>query len=77
MNAKKGQDAPQDFESGMTRLETNVVRFDEGDLPLDEMEKLFTEGMDLVKRCGKRLEAVEARLKTAEEMKDDARQEDS
>lgn len=56
-----------DFESGMQRLEEIVERFDAGDLPLDDMEQLFTEGMGLVKRCGKRLEEVEARLKSMEE----------
>lgn len=55
------------FEAAMNRMEEIVERFDEGDLPLDEMEKLFTEGMALVKLCGKRLEEVEARLKTVEE----------
>ncbi len=73
---KNDQDA-LNFEVSMERLDTIVERFDEEDLPLDEMESLFTEGMDLVKRCGKRLEEVEARLKTMEEAQQDAETEDS
>ena len=64
---KDSSGAQPDFEMGMQRLEKIVERFDAGDLPLDEMEQLFTEGMGLVKRCGKRLEEVETRLRTMEE----------
>lgn len=51
-----------DFEKGMQRLEEIIAKFDEGGLPLDQMEAFFVEGMELVKNCSERLDRVEARV---------------
>ncbi len=53
-----------DFEKGMQRLEEILNLFDEGGLSLDEMEKYFIEGMELSKKCSKRLEQVEVKVST-------------
>lgn len=57
-----GGEQPFDFEEGMRRLEEIIALFDEGGLKLAEMESYFSEGMDLVKKCGGRLDEVEARV---------------
>ncbi|RJP26302.1 MAG: exodeoxyribonuclease VII small subunit [Candidatus Omnitrophota bacterium] len=59
---KKAQENEFDFEKGMKRLEEIVSLFDAGGLTLDQMEKNFLEGMDLVQRCSKRLNQVETRI---------------
>ena len=46
----------------MHRLEEIISLFDEGGLPLNEMESIFVEGMDLVKKCSERLDAVETHV---------------
>jgi exodeoxyribonuclease VII small subunit len=51
-----------DFEQGLERLESIVSKFDEGGMNLDEMEKFFIEGIDLVKKCNDRLDNVESRI---------------
>ncbi len=51
-----------DFEKGMERLEAIISQFDEGGLTLDQMEKMFAEGMELINHCSKRLDGVEARI---------------
>jgi exodeoxyribonuclease VII small subunit len=51
-----------DFEEGMQRLEEIIAKFDEGGLPLEQMESFFVEGIDLVKKCAERLDRVEARV---------------
>lgn len=61
MSKNKNEDA-FDFEKGMQRLEEIISKFDEGGLPLDQMETIFIEGMELVKRCSERLDRVETRV---------------
>ena len=46
----------------MKRLEEIVSLFDQGSLTLDEMEQYFTEGMQLLKQCGDRLDQVETKI---------------
>ncbi len=60
MNAKKKESF--DFEKGMARLDEILNHFDEGEMPLDKMEKNFIEGMELIKKCSERLEQVEMRI---------------
>jgi len=50
------------FEKGMERLEEILSQFDAGGLSLDEMEKNFAEGMELLKQCSKRLDQAELRV---------------
>ena len=48
------------FEESMTRLEQIVRAMERGDVALEESLKLFQEGTELVRSCGKQLE--EARM---------------
>lgn len=57
--SKKQNGIAFDFEKGMQRLEEIIATFDEGGLPLDQMESFFVEGMDLIKKCSDRLDQVE------------------
>ena len=53
----------QDFESSMQRLEQIVRSMERGDVPLEESLKLFQEGTELVKNCGKLLENAQLQVK--------------
>ena len=56
--AKKGQT----FENSMERLQQIVDTLSAGNLPLDDMMKLYEEGQQLSKACMEQLEAYEGRL---------------
>ena len=51
-----------DFEKGLQRLEEIIALFDQGGLTLEQMEAHFVEGMDLIQKCSRRLDGVEARV---------------
>lgn len=51
------------FEASMQRLEQIVRMMERGDAPLDESLKLFQEGTELVRSCGKLLEEAELQVK--------------
>ena len=51
------------FEASMTRLEQIVRTMERGDAPLEESLKLFQEGTELVRSCGKLLEEAELQVK--------------
>lgn len=51
------------FEASMARLEQIVRIMERGDAPLEESLKLFQEGTELVRRCGKLLEEAELQVK--------------
>lgn len=51
------------FEQSMQRLEQIVRAMERGDVPLDESLKLFQEGTDLVRNCGKLLDEAELQVK--------------
>ena len=53
----------QDFETSMQRLEQIVRSMERGDVPLEESLKLFQEGTELVKNCGKLLEQAQLQVK--------------
>ena len=60
-----------DFEKGMARLEEIVALFDEGGLSLQEMERYFEEGMELIANCSTRLNQTETNVtKLLKEMKE-------
>lgn len=44
------------FEESMTRLEQIVRTMERGEVPLEESLKLFQEGTELARNCGKILE---------------------
>ena len=51
------------FEASMQRLEQIVRTMERGDAPLEESLKLFQEGTELVRSCGKLLEEAELHVK--------------
>lgn len=51
------------FETNMQRLEAIVRTLERGDAPLEESMKLFQEGTELVKSCGKLLDEAELQVK--------------
>ena len=51
------------FEQSMQRLEQIVRAMERGDVPLEESLKLFREGTDLVRSCGKLLDEAELQVK--------------
>ena len=53
----------QDFETSMQRLEQIVRSMERGDVPLEESLKLFKEGTELVRSCGKLLEEAQLQVK--------------
>ena len=50
------------FESSMQRLEQIVRAMERGDVPLEESLKLFQEGTELVRSCGKLLEDAQLQV---------------
>ena len=64
------------FEESMVRLEQIVRAMERGDVALEESLKLFREGTDLVRQCGKLLDDAELQVKiltAAAKSYDDAR----
>lgn len=51
------------FETNMQRLEQIVRAMERGDVPLEESLKLFQEGTELVRACGKLLDGAEMQVK--------------
>ena len=50
------------FEASMQRLEQIVRAMERGDVPLDESLKLFQEGTELVRSCGKLLDDAQLQV---------------
>ena len=53
----------QTFEASMQRLEQIVRAMERGDVALEESLKLFKEGTELVRNCGKLLDEAELQVK--------------
>lgn len=51
------------FESNMQRLEQIVRTLERGDAPLEDSMKLFQEGTELVRSCGKLLDDAQLQVK--------------
>ena len=51
------------FEENMQRLEQIVRAMERGDVALEESLKLFQEGTELVRSCGKLLDEAELQVK--------------
>lgn len=51
------------FETNMSRLEQIVRALERGEAPLEESLKLFQEGTELVRSCGKLLDEAELQVK--------------
>ena len=52
----------QTFEESMGRLEQIVRAMERGDVPLEESLKLFQEGTELVRSCGKLLDDAQLQV---------------
>ncbi len=50
------------FEASMARLEQIVRAMERGDVPLEESLKLFQEGTELVRSCGKILDNAQLQI---------------
>ena len=53
----------QSFEQSMQRLEQIVRAMEKGDVELEQSLKLFQEGTELIRRCGKLLDEAELQVK--------------
>ena len=51
------------FEQNMQRLEQIVRAMERGDVPLEESLKLFQEGTELVRDCGKLLDEAQLQVR--------------
>ena len=51
------------FEQSMQRLEQIVRAMERGDVPLEESLKLFQEGTEQVRSCGKLLDEAQLQIK--------------
>ncbi|MBR5858413.1 MAG: exodeoxyribonuclease VII small subunit [Clostridia bacterium] len=51
------------FEQALARLEQIVKALEGGNVPLEDLIKLFDEGTGLVKLCTERLDAAEEKVK--------------
>ncbi len=52
------------FEASMARLEQIVRSLEQGNVPLEDSLKLFQEGTELVRSCGKLLDDAQLQIKT-------------
>lgn len=52
-----------DFEKAMARLEQLIHDLESGELGLDESIEVFEEGVELSKKCHKKLTEAEAKVK--------------
>lgn len=52
----------QSFEASMQRLEQIVRAMEKGDVELEESLKLFQEGTELVRNCGKMLDEAQMQV---------------
>lgn len=53
----------QTFEASMQRLEQIVRAMEKGDVELEESLRLFQEGTELIRNCGKLLDDAELQVK--------------
>jgi exodeoxyribonuclease VII small subunit len=60
------------FEKSLARLEEITKKLEKGNLTLDEMIKLYTEGTELAGECNKALEYAQLKIsKLSEESEDE------
>ena len=52
-----------DFEASMQKLESIVNLIEQGKLSLDESLKLFSEGVELTKKCQQAIKSAEQKVK--------------
>lgn len=62
----------QTFEASMQRLEQIVRSMEKGDVELEESLRLFQEGTELIRNCGKLLDDAELQVKKIMTAPDDS-----
>jgi len=50
------------FEKALEKLENIVESLEEGNMPLEDTLKMFSEGMNLLKNCEEKLKVVETKI---------------
>ncbi len=61
----------EQFEEALKRLSEIVERMERGNLPLEESMEAFTEGVNLVKLCHRKLEEAEGKIQVFMGSRDD------
>lgn len=69
MAAKK---KPVTFEQGLERLEMIASQMEKSELPLDELLKLYEEGMKLSAELTEKLDEIDGRMQEVQMGRDDA-----
>lgn len=54
------------FEQSMARLEQIVRQLEDGNVPLDDLMKLYDEGTALVRSCTERINQAEQKIRTVQ-----------
>jgi exodeoxyribonuclease VII small subunit len=54
---------PRDFEAALERLEEITARLEQGQTPLEESIKLYTEGLEIARFCERKLAEAEKKIK--------------
>ena len=57
----------QNFEKALGRLEQIVRQLESGNVPLDELMKLYEEGEELIRFCNDKLSAAKAKVTVVRE----------
>ncbi|MCR6545797.1 exodeoxyribonuclease VII small subunit [Dehalobacterium formicoaceticum] len=65
------------FEEALEKLELNVKSLESGDLPLNEVLKLFEEGVGLVQTCYQKLNEAEQKIQVLSKSLKERQQEES
>ena len=55
------------FEEALAKLEKIVRQLESGNVPLDDLMKLYDEGNELIKFCSDKLSAAEAKVRVVQE----------
>ena len=67
---------PRDFESALKRLEEINARLEEGETPLEESIKLYTEGLEIARFCERKLAEAEKKIKIIHQQKNRVSEDD-
>ncbi|HHT64347.1 MAG: exodeoxyribonuclease VII small subunit [Bacillota bacterium] len=64
------------FEQAMERLENNVKALESGELSLDDVLKVFEEGVGLIRTCRQKLDDAEQKIEILLSSLEDAQKEE-
>lgn len=68
--ASKSTKKPPTFEAGLEQLEQMAAKMEAPDLPLEELMKLYEDGMALVQTLSQKLDAMKATMQEVKSGKD-------